>query len=643
MEFKSILLAAILLLTGCDSILDMNDISNSDREHMNYLSIESITTQNTTKALIEDDYLPDGSEIGVTVLSRSGAAYDGIDYQNIRFVATGSGVTQTWAGAETVYLSATEGVCYGYYPYSSSVTDITEIPVSTAGQTDYLYATPVAVDINNRNVSLSMNHGLSAVRFALKRGTYTGTGVISAVSVTSGGLGTAGSLNALTGKLSGVTGIGTEIGVSAAIELSSAEQNADVIVVPTGISAALMLSVTVDGKVYSTAADARIIAQGKCYTYTMTINAGELALSGVKVGDWGYDDAGAPVIDAAGYKVSFAGDYNDISFSNHVEGNTVTIKACGVTNCSKPRAVTTSGGTLSQSIDGYVRTITLSNITSDVTVTFNGTAIPLYWKGVSDGIYAISKDYTPVTLENATTDCIGVALINSFTGQKLMIEKNEQLNASYQKAFTDCGATGTGYYQFYWGVHGSTMNYLLGILDYSLYTKANSIYTWGYIPDKDGNYSSDRSSNNFLGLPDSWPTDPTQYLLADTTGYQMSRYLMQVTATDSNNEYPKMGQLLKTFLDSDDALGYDDWFIPGCGQFALIKVYLSDINAILNAIGGQLIGIIDEIWCDQYWCTSEYNSDIGWHISLSNGCVSNNIVDSLKKHGKRVRLIRYLN
>ena len=121
----------------------------------------------------------------------------------------------------------------------------------------------------------------------IKNGSYTGTGKVTAASVTSAGLGTSGSLNVKTGGVTAVTGTGTAIGVDTDITLSNVEQNVDVIVAPTGTAADLTLSITLDGKVYSTVISSATIQQSKCHKYTLTVNQGELALSGVKVGDWG--------------------------------------------------------------------------------------------------------------------------------------------------------------------------------------------------------------------------------------------------------------------------------------------------------------------------------------------------------------------
>ena len=619
--------ALLALLLGCEDGFQMPD-SQLDGS-MSALSISVLNANSNTKALIEDDYLPNASEIGVTVLNSSGGAYDGIDYKNIRFAATGTGATQTWAGDEKVYLSATEGVCYGYYPYSSTATDITQIPVSTSGQVDYMYANPEPVDIASRNATLDMNHVLSAVRFALKLGTYTGTGAVTDVSVTGSNIGTSATLNATNGELSSVTGTGTAISVNKSLTLSNEAKNVDVIVIPTKTEAALTLSVTIDGKVYSTTTTAVTLQQGKCHTYTMTINAGELSLSSVKVGDWGYDDSGTPTIDAAGYKVTFKGDISGIAFSNSVRGSSVIIEAYAKYDYYQPNEVTKSGtATMMQSVSGRLRKIKLSDITSDIIVTFAG-ASDNRWKGLADGVYVVKADGSPGSVDAATSDCIGVALINSDTGQKLMIEKHENANSSYQQSFVESGATGTSYRNFYWGYYGKSMNNLLGISDYPSYTEASSAYPYGYVPDKDGNYSV---SSNFLGLPSTWPTDATKYALADRAGKQHSEYLMQVTQNDGYTEYPKMGQLLKTFLSSNDALGYDDWYIPACGQLALFYVFMSDINVALTAIGGTTLN------AHSYLSSSEYNDVGGWAVGLDFGTVS--------YYGKgsntRLRLVRNL-
>ena len=255
--------------------------------------------------------MPTSSKIGVFVTSASGGDYDGHSYNNIAFTANGSDASQKWNGF-SIALSMNEGKCYAYYPYSSSVTDMTNIPVSTSGQDDYMYATAATVNANNTTASLKMKHALSAVRFMIKKGTYAGIGQVTAVSVKSSALGTSGTLNAKSGEVTSVSGKGSTISVSKSLKLSTSTQNVDVIVVPTGSAADLTLSVTLDGKTYSTVVSGAAVTKANCNKYTLTVNAGELALSGVEIGDWGYNDSGAPTIAAGSYKVTFAGNYSDI-------------------------------------------------------------------------------------------------------------------------------------------------------------------------------------------------------------------------------------------------------------------------------------------------------------------------------------------
>ena len=589
----------LCLFSRCTDDMQQPDNQIGGRDN-NHLTISTITTHNSTKALIECDYLPNGSEIGITVLNTEGTAYDNIDYQNIRFEAESTGVTQKWQGDETIYLSATEGYCYGYYPYSLTANDITQIPVSTASQTDYLYATPKQVDINNKNVNLNMKHALSAIRLALKRGTYTGTGKITAVSVTSTGLGTTGTLNATTGKVT-ANGTGTVIAVTTNIDLTTTEQNADIIVVPTGNEATLTLTATIDGKAYMTPASAITIEQGKCYTYTVTINAGELALSGIKVGDWGYDDGGTPTIEAAGYKVTFAGDYSDIAFSNTVTDGTVTIKACAMTEGKKPKKVEVSSGTFSQSVDGSIRTITLSNITSNVTVTFDGT---FSWQELSDGIYAIDNegfavDYnTAITAETGTYQ--GVAV--SMKGKTFEVATSEaSVGTKWAETYPMSETEAAFFSSYYIGV--ATPIVVGGFLKmpngayYSSSTEDNRIsddiytWTWGSLSDLNGKTNTDR------------------ILISNVT----------------------IASVVRAY--NDGSHDSSNWYLPAPGQLAYIFMNYDKINELMAKVGGTAMSTSERYWASRL--PSEY---CAWAVYFDSGRVNGDGVNETH----RARLVRDL-
>ena len=373
--------------TACTSDQEgqLNELTSSQNQLKLNVNTSAITA---SRALIEETYLPDNSEIGVTLLASDGNAYDGKTYSNIKFTADGT-TSQTWTGSSNILLSATPGNVYAYYPYSSSVTDITAVPVETGTQTDYMYATEVTgVYDAESEVDITMNHALSAIRFALKKGTYTGTGTVTSVSVTSTATATGATMNSKTGVLSSFSGSGNEISVTKGISLTTSEQNADVIVVPTGTNAALTLKVVIDGKTYSVNTDALTLTKGNIYKYTVTVNATSLELSGVTVGEWGYNESGNPVIDL-GYKVTIAGNLNEIALANTINGNTLTIKAVPFTYGKPVKEVSYEGtATVSQTADETtgIRTITVSGIQSNVKVNFDGTGYQLIFAGNQSGI-----------------------------------------------------------------------------------------------------------------------------------------------------------------------------------------------------------------------------------------------------------------
>ena len=140
------------------------------------LSVSAVGTD--SRSIITSSALHEGAEIGIS-LTGSDGTYDGTLYSNVRFIAD-----QTWTSETDVMVSASSATLHAYYPYSDEVTDLSRIPVETASQTDYLYALP-ASDINNRNadVNISMQHALAAMKFTVSRGTYTGPGSITAITV----------------------------------------------------------------------------------------------------------------------------------------------------------------------------------------------------------------------------------------------------------------------------------------------------------------------------------------------------------------------------------------------------------------------------------------------------------------------------
>ena len=590
MKIKGFLFAAALLASfSCDNMLDTGILGNEGQACDN-LSISVLTTP-PTKDLITSSYLPSTSEIGVFVTNSTGGDYDGHSYNNIQFTAEGSDANQKWTGASTIELSMNEGNCYAYYPYSTSVSDVTQIPVSTAGQVDYMYATPVTVNAGKKEASLKMKHALSAVRFMIKKGSYTGAGQVTAVSVQSSALGTSGTLNAKTGELTGVSGQGSTISVSKSLELSSATQDVDVIVVPTGTTADLTLSVTMDGKTYSTVVSGALVTKACCNQYTLTVNVGELALSGVEIGDWGYNDSGAPTITAGSYKVTFAGNYADIAFENSVSGSNVTIKALNVEGYPVKEVTTSGTATLSQTVSGMVRTITLAGIGSDVTVNFNGytgppAALADNWTGLADGVYAIRPDGKPADATLANELC-SVAFVLK--------------GKAYQVAKTDATGYGGSTYNVYWWY------------DYQDVSSLTDIKTVDGTASRTYGYLAGSSTPQLSKIPSEW----TGGALADFNGQENTRLIIEAQGNGTTDK--TLGKAVMDFRGNSTVNeGQTDWYAPACGQLAFMFLQKDKLNDLLSKVTGT------QFSSSRYWSSSGYSSSVAWYVRFSDGVVNGN-------------------
>lgn len=218
-----------------------------------------------------------------------------------------------------------------------------------------------------------------------------------------------------------------------------------------------------------------------------------------------------------------------------------------------------------------------------------------------------------------SNDCIGVVL--NAQGKRFMIEKNEDSNQSYK----DAGVGKISTSIFYWGGDGTDQS---GITNYN---KAYGDDVYGYLKPESGSYN---------GTPD-LPADITAYTngaLSDWKGKANSNILKGVTTGGgSYTSYATIGHVLNTFLASTDAKGYDDWYIPSCGELSLIYMNLTSVNNALSAIGGQQFNT-----STIYWSSSEVGTKKAWYVNFSNGRVDSGygITSSIKDNPHRVRFVR---
>lgn len=218
-----------------------------------------------------------------------------------------------------------------------------------------------------------------------------------------------------------------------------------------------------------------------------------------------------------------------------------------------------------------------------------------------------------------SNDCIGVAL--NAQGKRFMIEKYEDLNESYVTAGFGKDST----YAFYWGGNGPDQT---GIANYN---KAYGGDVHGYLRQESG------SSNGTPDFPQA-VTAWTSGALSDWKGKANSNVLKGVTTGGgSYTSYATIGHVLNTFLASADAKGYDDWYIPSCGELSLIYMNLTSVNNALSAIGGQQFNT-----STIYWSSSEVDAKKAWYVNFINGHVDSGygVIGNIKGDHYRVRFVR---
>ena len=337
-----------------------------------------LATHTVTRAIVEGTTLPTASSVGITVRDSYGA-YAGEEYTNIKYTSKEVSGSDVWECDSPIMLSPQTGVLYSYYPYAEACSDISAISIraNSTVQTDFMWGTPVSVSKDNRHASIKMNHALAAVRITYVRGTYSGTGTVSKVSFGGNCIAVAGTLDATDGSLSNFAGKGTMLTPpQIATTLSSSLQEFELLVIPTGEKQGKVV-ITIDGKDYTLEFGDIDLRQGHMTQFHLTVNDGELSLSDITVSEWTYGESKDTAIKVTD-KVTLTGNLDDIAVYNSVVNGVVTITAVPKTKGGfkevEPVSIN-SNATMTQSSDIHtgVRTITLSNISGNVTVTFYGT------------------------------------------------------------------------------------------------------------------------------------------------------------------------------------------------------------------------------------------------------------------------------
>lgn len=280
---KNIYIAAAVALAGaalasCSSSKDepLNPGGNSGDGQL--VTIRTNIVINTKSALIKEF----GEGQAMNVYAKAYGALDAADLVS-GVKATRQGTN--WTMSPEVRVKDGQNVfLYAFYPYNSSNTDPTKIPVDINTQTDYLYSgNYVPASFTTHTVTLNMKHAQSMIAFNVKQSGYSGEGHITSIKLTSDKyIVTAGTLNVGSGTIA-ATGYGA---VAAQVSATAGAQGISGVlpaiwVAPfntlnTGATVTAVL--TIDGKEYSVALPEVSAQKGWQYIFHCVLTKNGLAV-----------------------------------------------------------------------------------------------------------------------------------------------------------------------------------------------------------------------------------------------------------------------------------------------------------------------------------------------------------------------------
>ena len=297
-KHKLFLSLLLLTITGIFSACT-DDTENFGSHNGTPLNINVGVNTTESRAIITGNSLPEGSQIGVTVVDQSGNGYQDQNYNNVCYQAVTEDGSQKWKvqSRSDILLSGEAGTLYAYYPWSSAVSDIKQIAVNMdeTDQKDWMVAQPVTnLSDAQATAAVKMEHMLTNFKLSFYKDNYSGKGEVTAVTIRSNGFATTGTLDATTGAFTAygdahtltrpfATTLGTD---------KAAAAPCNIMVVPNTVAAPVTVSVTVDGKTYSSVTSSLTLAKAKSYNYAMKLSSTGLDITEVTLTDWNTEDLG---------------------------------------------------------------------------------------------------------------------------------------------------------------------------------------------------------------------------------------------------------------------------------------------------------------------------------------------------------------
>ena len=327
-----------------------------------------------TKAAIDGTTFPTEGEIGLSLFKDEAAAtpYGESGYTNVKY--SYNSTKEKWTADPSIKVGSTPGYLYGYYPYSSTATDIKAIPVnSSLNGDDVMYATPVkdVTDQTAAQTSLTMNHALARVSITVKNNGYTGEAKLSKIKLEGAEIAPSGTLNAIDGSITATKSSVTLDVTGNAQTITAAGTIYECLLVPSKVISdkqKVTLTLTIDGKdkTLTLSGDNGVVFKpGVKSTVTITLSNTGIALRTVSIEDWNVVEVGEHVVTV---KLGDEVNPHDVLTEIYAEGGTAKIEAFSKSGIGLKYTID-GEAKVSRSKSGNVYTFTISDIQSNVTVT----------------------------------------------------------------------------------------------------------------------------------------------------------------------------------------------------------------------------------------------------------------------------------
>lgn len=376
------MILAAVLTAGCAKEFE----SRPDESGSAAIELVSVSTDPMTKAVITGtSFTTDeaAAGIGLFLLDAEGSAY-GSNPDNVKYDFNSG----KWTAESPLRIGNTAGTLVGYYPYSSTASDVKAIPVvSSINGTDYLYGSIADLTSGNAKTgTLTLSHALTRLRITFKLdNSFVGSGTLSSLTIEGDGIAASGTLDATTGIVTATKSAFMVSDLNASISTGLTE---DCLVVPAAASStpqAVTLRFTVDGKSYKvdlTDGLAVKLQSGIQTDITLTVKNTSVTVDGSSIGAWG--DGGTQTVTVGGdYTVTIAyssdSEIKDDVWIKNVEvlNNSVVVTAQSFSGMRLKCTMPDGEFCTSQSkTSNLVYTFTISDITDNTTATI-GYASPV--------------------------------------------------------------------------------------------------------------------------------------------------------------------------------------------------------------------------------------------------------------------------